>query len=1363
MKRIFYILVLLVLNFTLKAQTTYPLTQNLGSSGTLVKVPVNGGMQAVFVPTPFADTTAANAVAYVKYTAGATIRTTGDNKVWRRNEAKTAWLDNTSGSVDFDFFEFLNDSTLIICFADGSCDTVDFNNNNVFVTNNTLFGGCNNLLSGGIVTANDPTATLVFDVTAADYTIGCKAYNTSATQVTLPNGHATLGRFDVIAVDTNETVIVIEGTPSADPQVPQIDHASQLALTTILVPAGATTASQLGITQTVIYDQNLGIAGGEWDGAATSWTSDRDNLSFPFHLTKSDLISGGTGSTSQFSWADTDTMRNGQYDVFKFYIRLTDAWVTGLGFDIAFYNGTTKVSNSVIFTNNSYGFDQTVTGSYQIIAIPMAQFTLTDSIYFSVVFKPLATPFSSQAFRLDWIQLQGGVYQALGGSSGLYWWNQYSVPQPADGWVTGNLRLEGNFQSPQRIAVNGTTFYTGSLKAGAFAIAGASEATVFGEWARGTTAGAISIGSQAGLSGGNGHGITIAQYGTTSSSTSVNIGGLTNSGTGNVNLGINSAITASQAVAIGETAQVTATNGVAIGYNAVVSGAGSIVIGRSVSQSGVNTIVIGTQSAAGTSTQAVLVGGASTIGNGINGVTLIGYGASHSTKNNATLIGNGISSTGRSTGIGTGSVFSADNNTGIGEQVNIQHNYAIGLGFGATTTAANQLVMGADINSGTEGGLNDIYWGEGVLTVSPNNISLNANSGSGTNIAGGTLSYNASRGTGTGTPGVHIFQVSTALGSGTTLQTLTPRIQINGSGILSYDGVLPTSGSGGTDSVVARNSSTGQFYLTTGGGASLLFARTDASNATAAAMYFDVNNQNFEIDDVANMTFASRAFGVSDFVGGQQRIAVTSTLTEFYSPDGNNALRLTNTFNEWLTATDIQITATGGGVSNFDLDNDGTVVLTGTNTILVSATSTLTLGGSGIYATTIPYNSGAGIVALGIDTVAASPTFNQIVRKTASAGGGTTWNGITDPTGAQALTFQAGENSVWTDQNTTADNLTINSSTGTTNSLISLNRTGTALAAGNNIMELISSGANGTNAITATGLNISVTNTNATSGTNKALTLTSSGATTANYALEVTAGQTILPAGTGTLPAMMLSTTVGIYNQTGTDLGIHAGTIARAWIGQSGMAIRDNTGIIDLGNSGMGGTNSWRLTGGTVGTMKVATTGATAAVGIQLSGGEGALAFVDIYADEGDDVTDKGRIEMQIDGDLAILNNTTEKNLIQGANTTLTEATATTFITATVASGAVAGGSIVVTVEANDATEYQSRTLRFIWTASNKAGTTTITISTPEEVAAVSAGTLTATITATDGGSGVISFKADATSSLTQTTLRANAQLIRNF
>lgn len=127
------------------------------------------------------------------------------------------------------------------------------------------------------------------------------------------------------------------------------------------------------------------------------------------------------------------------------------------------------------------------------------------------------------------------------------------------------------------------------------------------------------------------------------------------------------------------------------------------------------------------------------------------------------------------------------------------------------------------------------------------------------------------------------------------------------------------------------------------------------------------------------------------------------------------------------------------------------------------------------------------------------------------------------------------------------------------------------------------------------------------------------------------------------------------------------------------------------------------------------------------------------------------------------INGNTDTSITVGDYVTLTESSATTFTSTAIGNSKIQGGQIIVTVEANDATDFQSRTLRFIWSAVNKAGTLTITISTPEEVVAVSAGTLTVAITAVDAGSAVLQFKANAVSSLTQSTLRATYQTFKNF
>lgn len=293
---------------------------------------------------------------------------------------------------------------------------------------------------------------------------------------------------------------------------------------------------------------------------------------------------------------------------------------------------------------------------------------------------------------------------------------------------------------------------------------------------------------------------------------------------------------------------------------------------------------------------------------------------------------------------------------------------------------------------------------------------------------------------------------------------------------------------------------------------------------------------------------------------------------------------------------------------------------------------------------------GAANTVLTSNGATSAPTFSSV------SAGSVTWNGITDPTGTLTLawddaelnSFANGSNTEtwWT---TTHNSLTtgiayLNSSSSLTSGIIDdIAITGTAQLTNSRGLRILRSGANGSTAQTIIAAEFSVTNTNGTSGTNTALQLTASGATTANNAINITAGSIQAISGSASQRSMDMGN-IGIFNNNSADLGVYAGTIARAWMGQSGFAVRDgNTAVFDMGNSGLGGTNSWRLTGGTVGTMKVATTGATAAVGVEVSGGEGANAFLNLYKDEGDDNDDKWSLTSSVSANALIFaNNATE-------------------------------------------------------------------------------------------------------------------------
>lgn len=110
----------------------------------------------------------------------------------------------------------------------------------------------------------------------------------------------------------------------------------------------------------------------------------------------------------------------------------------------------------------------------------------------------------------------------------------------------------------------------------------------------------------------------------------------------------------------------------------------------------------------------------------------------------------------------------------------------------------------------------------------------------------------------------------------------------------------------------------------------------------------------------------------------------------------------------------------------------------------------------------------------------------------------------------------------------------------------------------------------------------------------------------------------------------------------------------------------------------------------------------------------------------------------------------------------LTESSATDIFEVNLPNGTTSGGEILLSVHADDGTDFQIRTIRILWAATTKSGTTTINLTTAEEVVTTTTGTLTATITAVQGTQSFV-VKVNATSSLTQTSLQASYQIRQMF
>ena len=113
--------------------------------------------------------------------------------------------------------------------------------------------------------------------------------------------------------------------------------------------------------------------------------------------------------------------------------------------------------------------------------------------------------------------------------------------------------------------------------------------------------------------------------------------------------------------------------------------------------------------------------------------------------------------------------------------------------------------------------------------------------------------------------------------------------------------------------------------------------------------------------------------------------------------------------------------------------------------------------------------------------------------------------------------------------------------------------------------------------------------------------------------------------------------------------------------------------------------------------------------------------------------------------------------------TTLTESSATAIGTLTYGASSVVGAEFLVTVQANDATDFQASTSRVRVSSVRKATGNTVSAVgvVGSDLSAASAGTLTCTYTVTEGASAA-TLNANCVSSLTQTILRATWQATAN-
>lgn len=272
----------------------------------------------------------------------------------------------------------------------------------------------NGLISGGGVMW---TGGYGFTVSAATYTIQGGYYSSAETALTLAASHATLDRIDIIAVNSSGAAVVIQGTNSATPELPDVDPTSQLQLTFVYVAAASTAPTTIATTD--IYHENT-----EWTSAKSGTPINLASTSNPHSGTK-DVEATAATTGNYFQFTAPGAIDLAARNELIFYIRSKATWAATRSITVQWYSTNSLRGTAVSFKNGAFGFDSSSTSAYQQIVIPLSLFQANGLSVNRVRFTVAGTG-STVGFYFDDAVLQGGLNQPTAPSNAMVWkdaWN----------------------------------------------------------------------------------------------------------------------------------------------------------------------------------------------------------------------------------------------------------------------------------------------------------------------------------------------------------------------------------------------------------------------------------------------------------------------------------------------------------------------------------------------------------------------------------------------------------------------------------------------------------------------------------------------------------------------------------------------------------------------------------------------------------------------------------------------------------------------------------------------------------------------------------------------------------------------------
>lgn len=245
---------------------------------------------------------------------------------------------------------------------------------------------------------------LDFIVSPAVFVLNGVIFNSPQKTVTLDPADPAQDRIDDIILSPLPTgADKITGQPGTNQQ-PSVNPQTQLFRAFVRVPAGSLVPA--GVTQLLVYDQDLGLPD-EWTPSVNGGaTVDFDATDFPYHLTKYAKVTGFTTAES-IDFTYSDTVHTYNKGTFVEFVRLFGIMPQAVNLNVELTLGGTVVSQLVNFTSG--GMQRNLINQYQGVFIPFPSFGAGDIVFDG--FRIIATGAGTiPTFGLDYIQMQSGLF-----------------------------------------------------------------------------------------------------------------------------------------------------------------------------------------------------------------------------------------------------------------------------------------------------------------------------------------------------------------------------------------------------------------------------------------------------------------------------------------------------------------------------------------------------------------------------------------------------------------------------------------------------------------------------------------------------------------------------------------------------------------------------------------------------------------------------------------------------------------------------------------------------------------------------------------------------------------------------------------